>query len=283
VTPQIAGAPQSGVFTSPAPLPNGRLLVSFGVGDAKTFGGDYDLYVIDPVTGDMTKILGEAGKAEVEAVGVYQRQDHGTFASSLDEPNGHTSIHEGASEANLLVMDFPVLASLLFQNTPTGRVIEEDMRSVEVYEDLPPPLDLSGATSFTTNDDYGSVYVRRRLLGNVSLAVDGSAGFNIPGGVPIVMHLPDTKTSRDRKLPRWQREEFAYAPGEYAHQSFRRDFFNGLCGQCHGAISGRPVDVSVRPDMLTQASSVAARDQPPQVANLPPQGRGAAQGPPATP
>jgi hypothetical protein len=283
--PTIAGAPQSGVFTSPSPLPNGKILASFGPGDEKTFSGDYDLYVVDPITGEMTKLLGEPGKAEIEAVAVYQRQNHGIFASSLDEPNGHTSIREGRDEADLLVVDFPVLASLLFQNTPTGRVVES-FAQVEVWEDLPPPLDL---TSFgagnpnVANDEYGSVYVRRRLLGTVPLAKDGSARFTVPGGVPLVLHLPDTDLSRERKLPRWQREQYVFAPGEYAHQSFRREFFDGFCGQCHGAISGRPLDVNVQPDMLTQASSVEARNLSPVNANIPPSARQTVTGPPASP
>jgi hypothetical protein len=283
VTGRVGGAPQQGVFATPAPLPNGKLIVAFGAGEAKSFGGDYDLFEMDPETGEMVKLVGEPGKMDVEPAAIYERQNHGLYVSSLDEPNGHTQIKEGASEAKLLVVDFPMLASLLFQNTPTGRLVEEDLSNVEVYEDLPPPLDLSAAGAFTAQDEFGSVVVRRRLLGDVRLQKDGSANFFIPGGVPIVMHLPETKASRERKLPRWQREAFMFAPGEYAHQSFRRDFFNGFCGQCHGAISGRPIDVAVRPDMLTQASTVVARDEPPVDANLPPASRGQVQGPPPAP
>ena len=33
-----------------------------------------------------------------------------------------------------------VLASLLFQNTPTGRVVEPDLNSFDIYEDLPPDV-----------------------------------------------------------------------------------------------------------------------------------------------
>jgi hypothetical protein len=285
IQPTVAGAPQNGVFATPSPLPNGRVLVSYGAGDAKTFGGDWDIYLVEPLTGDMVKLLGEPGSAEVEPVAVYARQNHGLFASSLDEPNGHTQVKEGRDEAELLVVDFPMLVTMLFQNTPTGRVVEP-LQTIEVWEDLPPPLTM---TSFAgggdvANDEYGQVYVKRRLVGNVPLLKDGSVRVAIPGGIPIVLHLPDTDISRERKLPRWQKEQFVFAPGEYAHQSFKREFFDGFCGQCHGAISGRGVDVSVQPDMLTQASSVLARDTLAVPAYKPPADRTPVQGgAPATP
>ncbi|MBV9948482.1 MAG: hypothetical protein JOZ69_16650, partial [Myxococcales bacterium] len=129
-----------GSYTSPSPIPGGKALVSFGAGDPATFGGDYDLYVVDAATGVKTKLLGDPSSAEVDAVGVYAKVDKGVFTAAADEPNGHTSIQDGDPNADVTVLDAPVLASLLFQNTPTGRVIEADMKSFEVYEDMPPDV-----------------------------------------------------------------------------------------------------------------------------------------------
>ncbi len=98
-----------------------------------------------------------------------------------------------------------------------------------------------------------------------------------------MLKLPDTDLSRDRKLPRFQRESMVFAPGEYVHQSFRRGFFDGLCAQCHGAVSGRPIDVAVQPDILTQASSVIAKDAIAVDLLLTPDKRGPVVGPPASP
>jgi hypothetical protein len=117
----------------------------------------------------------------------------------------------------------------------------------------------------------------------VPFAADASARVKLPGGVPFVVHLPDTATSMKLGLPRWQREAMIFAPGETAHQSFRRDLFDGLCAGCHGSVSGRPVDAAVRPDILTEASSTLARDALPTDLNLPPDKRGATSGPPARP
>lgn len=283
--PNSSGHPMQatmGVYTSPAALPGERMLVSFGVAsDAATFGGDYDLYELDPATGLKTKILGDAGKAEVDAVAVYARASRGVFKSTLDEPNGHTTVFDGKTEADINYLDVPVLASLLFQNTPTGRPIEA-LDSIDLYEDLPPTSDVTsyaaGGAS-VVKDEFGQVYVRKRRLGQVPLGADGSAHVQVPGGLPIFFKMPETPQSMMNKLPRVQRESFTFAPGEYAHQSFKRDFFSGLCGNCHGSISGRPLDIAVQPDILTQASDTLSRGS--QVINLngPPSGRGMVEGP----
>jgi hypothetical protein len=85
------------------------------------------------------------------------------------------------------------------------------------------------------------------------------------------------------KLPRYQREELEFAPGEYMHQAFQAQFFNNMCAFCHGAISGRPVDNQVAPDILTQASDTQSRASTPTELRVPPSQRGPFVGPPATP
>jgi hypothetical protein len=278
-----------GSYTSPSPLPDGKMLVSFGSGAPASFGGDYDLYVLDPNSGAKTKLLGATGTAEVEAVAVYPRTDKGVFASAPDEPNGHTSVAAGldptrGGTADVTVLDMTVLASLLFQNTPTGRVVEPDLSSFEVYEDLPPDVaSFSAGGSFVATDAYGKVYVRRRLLGSVPVLPDGSAHFRIPGGLPIVLRLAEDSESQRLKLPRWQREEMTFLPGEVAHQAFQVGFFDNLCAGCHGAVSGRPLEAALRPDFLTQASAVAAANLPGSDYSGPPASRGMTVGPPSPP
>jgi hypothetical protein len=279
-----AGAPTSGLYTSPSALPGTELLVSFGgATDPATFDGDYDVYVMSPTTGAKRRLFGAPGMADVEAVAVYGRMPRPIFRSRLDEPNGHAIVFEERSEAEIHVLDVPVLASLLFQNTPTGRLLDPDIRSLDVYEDLPPTPDVASfqqGGSFVANDGFGSVYVRRRLLGTVPVEADGSAKLTVPGGVPIVLGLPETALSQARGLPRVQREAIVFSPGEYVHQSFRASLFGSLCGSCHGSISGRPVDAALQPDFVTQASSTLSRFKPPYDMNTPPAARGPVIGPP---
>ena len=274
-----------GSYTSPSALPDGQILVSFGAGLPDSFGGDYDVYVMDPATGTKAKLLGAAGTAETEAVAVFPRVDKGIFVGTGDEPNGNTTVRDGDPNADVTVLDATALASLLFQNTPTGRVIEPDLGSFEIWEDLPPDVTSmpSSCSGNTACDAFGKVYVRRRKVGGVPVLGDGSAHFKIPGGMPMVIHLADDSESKQMNLPRWQREEMTFVPGEYTHQSFRGVFFNNLCGNCHGAISGRPTDVALNPDFMTQASQVDAITTPATLLTGPPNQRGNVQGPPFTP
>lgn len=277
-----------GSYTSPSPLPDGTMLVSFGAGDPASFGGDYDVYVLDPVTGQKTRLTGGTGTAEVEAVAVYPRVPKGIFVSTPDEPNGHTSIQSGQTTANVTVLDMPVLASLLFQNTPTGRVVEADLKSFDVYEELPPdvasfPAACGDSTACDNLGPTGMVYVRRRAVGTVPLQSDGSAQFQIPGGLPILLHLSNDAESAKLQLPRWQRETMTFVPGEVAHQAFPQPFFDHLCAGCHGSISGRPVEAALQPDFLTQASQVEAVGGPVTDCTGPPSSRGPITGVPSSP
>jgi hypothetical protein len=72
-------------------------------------------------------------------------------------------------------------------------------------------------------------------------------------------------------------------PGEHEHEDMAHPFFDGFCGQCHGAVSGRPLDVAMRPDVLAGASVTVARAAPPTDLAVPPSQRGAIEGPPSAP
>jgi len=286
---------QGGVYRSPSPLPNGKFLVSFSpAADPTNFDAStYALFVVDPLAQSKTQI---ATGGIVDAVAVYGKFNHGTFRSAVDEPNGNTQVDASSPNAEILVLDMSVLGSLLFQNTPTGRPLETidkdgkdaKLGSFDVYEDLPPDssvTDFNSGGSFVASDSFGKVYVRRRKLGTVNLKGDKSAYFRIPGGVPIVLHLPDTTISQPNGFPRYQKEEMSFYPGERSHQSFQQNFFNGLCGLCHGSISGKPIDAALNPDLLTQASQVEAAkgNAGDNDLNISPSQRGAIEGPPPSP
>ncbi len=276
------GTSTTGLFATPAPLPSGKVLVSFGAAsDPTTFDGDYDLFVFDPRTGQRVKLLGTPGRAEMEAVAVYPKADRPGFPSRVDEPNGFSRLR-GGNDAEVTVLSMPLLASLLFQNTPTRQQIESDMTKFTVYEELPPPLGLSsyaGGGPALVQDSFGQAVLSRRLLGNVNVEKDGSARMLIPGGVPIILELPPTAQSMAFQTPRLQRESMSFYPGETTHQGFRVDFFDNMCAGCHGAVSGLAIDSHVNPDVLSQASDVVALSKDAQNLFLAPSARGPVQAP----
>jgi hypothetical protein len=209
---------------------------------------------------------------------VYAKQNIGVFRSRLDEANGATKVSGGRADAEVTFLDTGVVSSLLFQNTRNGRVIPNPGGTLGVWESLPPEpnvTDYASGAPFVTTDRYGQLYARRQLLGNVPIRGDGSAAMRVPGGVPIVLQA-SAKLSGAAVAAHAQREEVQFYPGEDLRQGFPRRLFNGLCGGCHGSISGAELDVAVQPDILTTASQVAAKGSPTDLTGPP---SGAPQGP----
>ncbi len=267
-TGKLAGT--QGAYRSPAPLPNGDILVSYAanVVALDNFSGNFDIVAVNATTGARVPLVTGA-EDEIWPAAIYPRASTGIFKSRLDEANGATQIvnddeHRSVSEVTFI--DFKLLSSLLFQNTRSGRYLPEPTQVLRgVWESLPP----TGATSFgdadpkfVTSDAFGQVYLRRRLLGSPTLNSDGSLGMRIRGGAPILLEVLTELGGEAGPTAHLQREEMQFYPGEVARQGFRQDLFNGMCGGCHGSVSGQENEISVNPDVLTQASDVIARRKP---------------------
>lgn len=267
----------TGAFRSPAPLPNGHLVASCALGATSLTAGPFDFRLcdIDPDRGTATEIGGGTG-ANVEAVAVFPREAHEVFRSNFFEANGHTEVHPGEQDAVILYGDLPMIATLLFANRRTGRPIDHDIGGVDVIESLPPP---DGVTSFSDGsiassvvmDSFGQFLASRRTTAHVDLAADGSAQIQVRGGMSVQLRATD-HAGHPLMFPSGglftgeilQREAVQFYPGEHNRQSIPRAFFNGLCGGCHGSISGRELDVAVDVDVLTRASpSILSLDETP--------------------
>ncbi|HTV22036.1 MAG TPA: hypothetical protein VMG12_25275 [Polyangiaceae bacterium] len=257
-----------GAYLSPAPLPNGRVLVSYAP-DATSLAqiaGNFGLFVVDPVSGQRRELLRDADADLLWPVAVYARGERPIFRSRIDEPNGATGLDtsgEGRRFSEVTYLDLPLLSSLLFQNTRSGRPLPERGGIVEFWEQLPPEagvVDFASGGRFVTSDAFGSLYARRRSLGSVLPASDGSARVRLPGGVPFNLAMQVQLDGESEPTLHHQREAMQFYPGEVARQSFRRQLFNGMCAGCHGSVSGFENDVATNPDILTRASEVVARD-----------------------
>jgi len=260
--------PTQGAYRNPAALPNGKILVSYApnVIDTTAFSGKFELVVVDPITAQRTPLLSDASQDLVWPVAVYARGNRGVFKSRIDEANGATTVYtdpERRDRSEITFVDLPMIATLLFQNTRTGRPIAGNY-PVQIWESLPPEPGVTSHAaggSFVASDDFGQVYVRRRLLGSSDLEEDGSLKVQIPGGMPITLATHVALAGDTEPVLHFQREEMQFYPGEWVRQSFRRDLFNGMCGGCHGSVSGYESEIAVNPDILTQASQVIARSK----------------------
>jgi hypothetical protein len=278
VTAALRGAvgTNSGVFRSPAALPSGRMIVSCALSAMDSAMGPhhYDLCELDPnaVAGAPRVLYRDADAIAVEATPIWIRQPRSVFQSRSDEPNGSTQIDPGQSDAVVHITDFPLLTTLLFANTRTGRPISDNVKGVEVFEARPPAnsaRNFSDLSSGVMRDAFGEFYQDLRSLGRAPLAEDGSIRVRLPGGVPVSLAVLGTGATplefeRDAPFqgPLRQREELQFYPGERAKQSMPRRLFNGLCAGCHGSITGRELDIVVNVDVLSSASITLAHDEP---------------------
>ncbi len=272
-TGRVTGSTK-GAYRNPAPLPNGHLLVSYAanVVDLSNFSGNFDVVVVNTATGARTPLpgLSDPSQDEIWAVPVYGRYSRGVFRSSPADPTGSAVIYtenDGqprTDRAQLTYLDFPLITSLMFQNTRSGRFVPK-MSSFDLWESLPPENEksLSDSSAYIVDDKYGKLYSRRRLVGNVPLQGDGSVRVQIPGGLPVIIGTQAQFAGENSPSLHHQMEEVQYYPGEWVTLSFRRELFNGFCGGCHGSISGKEHDVAVNPDVLTQASNAAAKKSVP--------------------
>src|SRR5690606_21528723 len=138
---------------------------------------------------------------------------------------------------------------LLTNNRRVGRDLEglKSGDTLAIYlADAPP----SGS------GDDGSTFQSLSLLGTHPLAEDGSAFVRAPAGVPLILELRDGDTPILTMT-----EEHQFGPGEMTSLGVSRDFFDGVCGGCHGSIGGAELDVVVDPDALTGASVSLSRPQ----------------------
>lgn len=252
----------AGVYRGPAPLPAPSVVASFAEGaDAFDFDGVYRLVQVDVRNGARRELLAASGRALVDATAVFARAGRDVFSPSITDFH----VEPGARDAEVRNLDFPMIASLFFDNRRVGRTVDERLRAVGVLESLPVPpeitrFDLADAR-FVANDEYGPLWVSRRSLGVAPLLDDGSIAYRLPGGMPFVLELRDGGPIAGAPLAT-QTEEGQVYPGERAKASFRRSLFDANCGGCHGAISNREVDVHLLPDVVTEASRVLAIEAP---------------------
>ncbi len=271
----------TGTFRSPAPLPDGSAIVSCNLSAMapSTMTSTFNLTLchMSALSGvnqpAPQALLPEAPNVKrIETVAVYARPNFGVFESRRDEVNGSAVITQGSDAAVVTFQDVPLLGTLLFANTRTGRPIDARVGGLDIYTNAPPPNSATTLTALGSDvltDKYGMFYAKRTKLGNIRLYADGSTRVQVPGGVPLMLGLTDGSggllsfaAGQPFTGEMIQREELQFYPGEQNHQLLPRSMFNGLCGGCHGSITGREVDVAVNIDVLTSASKTVAADTP---------------------
>ena len=256
-----------GAYRSPFSLPDGRVLVSYAgnVTNPATDVPKYDLVAFDVTTAanattaataanPRTTLVTDPTRSIVEAVLGYKRAETALFRNLPQLVFGG---HAGAPAGIMHFPDVPMVATLLGANLRRGRNVQamDAAVALKVYEDLPPPGPNPGGLSGSQ-----AVYINRQSLGTAAFEADHSLKVYVPVQKPLILGLVDGSGNPVLTMT----EEHQVAAGEYVTPGVPRKLFNGICGGCHGSISGEELDVAVTPDALTGASVSLSRDQDPK-------------------
>ena len=167
-----------GLFHSPSPLPDGRVLVSRRSLDGKDTHG---VYVLDPVSGKYEQVFDDPQWHDVQAKALTPRPEPDGRSSvvSEEDPNGRlyclsVYINDLKAPAELApgsARRLRVLEGLALKGQPTANTSSND-RAAGGQHGIP-------------------VLAQRRLLGEIDIEKDGSFNIEVPANTPIELQLLD--------------------------------------------------------------------------------------------
>jgi Tol biopolymer transport system component len=145
-----------GAFRAPAALPDGRVLVSWRPGGQGVFG----VYRVDAATGARERTFDQAGWHSVQAKAVVAREVPDARSSVVrdDDPDG-----------KLYTIDVGI-------HDLGTKLPEATAKAMRIVEGLPATQDRPA---------------RRRILGEVPIASDGSYQVQVPANTPVQLQLLD--------------------------------------------------------------------------------------------
>jgi Tol biopolymer transport system component len=163
-----------GLFCSPSPLADGRILVSRrSSDDTDTYG----IYCLDPSTGQCELVFDSPNYHDVQAKMIYPRP----------EPDGRSSVvTEKDPNGKLYCLDVYISDLDKPEWMPRGTV-----KRLRVLEGLPDKEASSGAKVPADSCDGATSVVKRRILGEIDVDEDGSFNFEIPANTPIELQTLD--------------------------------------------------------------------------------------------
>ena len=163
-----------GLFHSPSPLPDGRILVSRR---SKNGSDTHAVGRLDPSTGQFEPVFDDPAYHDIQAKAIYARPEPDGRSSvvNIEDPNGKLyCLDVGLSDLKL----------------PKGTV-----QRLRVIEGIPPALPsdaLQSATAIPT-------LAQRRILGEIDIQPDGSFNIEIPANTPIELQTLDADGMALRK------------------------------------------------------------------------------------
>ncbi len=164
--------PNDGLFSSPSPLPDGRLLVSWRPADGSA---SFGLYRLDPATGHRERVFDDPNHHELRARAVHARP----------RPDGRSSVVSADDPLAKLYCLSVYLTE--FQNR--AWLAAGSVKTLRVIEGVPAPLTGSGGERSVRSSI--PQLTAQRILAEVPLRQDGSFQLTVPASTPIQLQLLD--------------------------------------------------------------------------------------------
>jgi hypothetical protein len=169
-----------GLFHSPSPLPDGKILVSRRSPDGTDTHG---VYRLDPSTGQFELIFDSPDYHDIQARAVHPRPEPHGRSSVVTEKDPHGKLYC----MNVYINDLEKPEWL-----PSGSV-----RRLRVLEGVPPGSNTAGVHSQSgTKVPFASCngippLAQRRVLGEIDVEQDGSFNIEIPANTPVELQTLD--------------------------------------------------------------------------------------------
>ncbi|MBN2327098.1 MAG: hypothetical protein JXR73_08075 [Candidatus Omnitrophica bacterium] len=186
-THAVLSSEEAGLFANPCPLPDGGLIASYRRIDKQ--GGCYELYRIDPDSGDRREIVyAEEGLHCVDAQ-VLAPHPRVKGRSSVVDLEKETGVFFCLDVYN---SDLPEVKNLARGTVKSLRVIE----GLPVMRNLPrvllgsPPFEFAGAGA---NHYTATPFAAKRIVGLAPVEEDGSFHIEVPAQIPIAFQLLDER------------------------------------------------------------------------------------------
>jgi Tol biopolymer transport system component len=192
--------PRDGLFHSPSPLPDGKVLVSRrAAGDR----GNYGVYRLDPTTGRYDLIFDDPKYHDIQARILAPRLEPDGRSTSvfvatgdIDDPTSKRSFITKNPRGKLYCLNAYISDLDRSQWLPRGTV-----QKVRVLEGLPrhradansflPDGIVIGASAAGSTEAGIPATLPRRFLGEVPVEEDGSFNVEVPADIPIEIQLLD--------------------------------------------------------------------------------------------
>lgn len=270
------GLSKSGYYRDPVALPDGRVVVSHFpraiTHSDPAANPDPALYRLTIVDAVPNRAYVDRREVLVDLPGLVESDPAPILVRRREEVKSPSNwLKYGTDTGELLNFDLAVGLTVARQDSPSNtKPIDQvayENKFVRLVEEIPlTPADYPAWPDTRNNKVGRGKHGMRRVLAEFPSTADRSFYVTLPAAVPFFVQSLDFARMTNATFNQW----LFLQPGERLKQVTPRATYNHRCGGCHGAIDGDLAKTVGRPDVISEASRVAANYDLSTQTDLPP-------------